>query len=166
MPVLKWSSSHAVFVTEIDDEHKEIFEAVSNLQKALASHDSALNQKLTQRLVACIVEHFAHEERLMRASRYGSMPWHKLQHDNARKRVLQFVARMEQGDANAGQELVEHLTSWLRDHTRLADRMMGAFLRNQRRYAKLTIRVGTKPVGACNWVNSKGDKFDPLAAKN
>ena len=33
MRSMKWSTSHAVFVTEIDDEHKEIFEAVSELQK-------------------------------------------------------------------------------------------------------------------------------------
>jgi hemerythrin len=167
MRTLKWSISHAVFVTEIDDEHKEIFQAVSNLQEALSRRDASPNLgKLTQRLVDCIVEHFAHEERLMRAARYGSLRWHKQQHDHARMRTGQFVARIEQGDAGAGIELVEYLTSWLRDHTRLADRMMGAFLRNRQRCVKLTFRAGTRPVDACDWVDSKGDKFDPLTAKS
>ncbi|SPF56827.1 Hemerythrin-like metal-binding protein [Candidatus Sulfopaludibacter sp. SbA4] len=163
MRSLKWSTSHAVFVTEIDDEHKEIFEALVSLQKLLSSRGLSLEiRKQTQRLTACIEAHFAHEERLMRAARYGSLRWHKQQHDNARKRVGQFVLRMEQGETKAGPELLDYLTSWLRYHTRLADRMMGAFLRNQRRgMCKLTFRAGTKPMDACAWVDSNGDTFDP-----
>jgi hemerythrin len=162
MRSLKWSTSHAVFVTEIDDEHKEIFEAVSNLQKALFNRGPSPEIcKLTQRLMACIVGHFAHEERLMRAARYGSVNWHKRQHDAARRRVEQFVLRMEQRDPKAGVALVEYLTSWLRDHTRLADRMMGAFLRNHRRICKLIFRAGTRPMDSCAWVDANGDRFDP-----
>ena len=167
MRSLKWSTSHAVFVTEIDDEHQEIFEAVTDLQGAL-SQDRPMGEirTLTERLTRRIVEHFAHEERLMRAARYGSMRWHKTQHDNAGRRVGQFVRRIEEGDSQAGPELVEYLTVWLRDHTRLADRMMGAFLRNQRRIGTVTFRAGTKPVAACEWVDSNGEKFNPLASVN
>jgi hemerythrin-like metal-binding protein len=107
MRSLKWSTSHAVFVTEIDDEHKEIFAAVSSVQRVFTS-GGPLSElpKLTQRLTCCIVDHFAHEERLMRAARYGSMRWHKKSHDNARRRVGQFVVLLEQGDTKAGIELV------------------------------------------------------------
>jgi hemerythrin len=38
MRSLKWSTSHAVFVTEIDDEHREIFGAVADLQNLLSGH--------------------------------------------------------------------------------------------------------------------------------
>lgn len=167
MRYLKWSTSHAVFVTEIDDEHKEIFEVVSNLQKVLSTRGPLLEiRKLTQRLVACTVEHFAHEERLMRASRYGSLRWHKRQHDTARSRVGQFVLRIEQGDTKAGPALIEYLNAWLCNHTRLADRMMGAFLRNQQRVCRLTFRAGTKPMDACDWVDANGDRFNPLSSKH
>ena len=37
MRSLKWSTSNAVFVTEIDDEHKEIFGAVSSVQEVFTS---------------------------------------------------------------------------------------------------------------------------------
>jgi len=148
-----------VFVTEIDDEHKEIFEAASNLQKALISQ-SPLQEisKLMQRLVSSVSAHFAHEERLMRGARYGSVSWHKKSHDAARRRVGQFAARVERGDAEAGRELIEYLTSWLHDHTSMADRMMGAFLRNQQRLmCKVTFRAGTKPLDACDWVDAARD---------
>ena len=38
---------------------------------------------------------------------------------------------------------------------------MGAFLRNQRRCMKLTLRAGTKPLDACAWVDVNGDAFNP-----
>ncbi|HEV3201873.1 MAG TPA: hemerythrin family protein [Bryobacteraceae bacterium] len=163
MRSLKWTTSHAVFITEIDDQHKEIFEALSNLQELLNSRVPLPEIcKLTQRLTSCIVEHFAHEERLMRAARYGSIRWHQQKHDAARRRVEQFVLRIEHGDTGAAFELVEYLTSWLHDHTRLPDRMMGAFLRNRERcMCRLTFRAGTKPKDACVWVDANGDTFDP-----
>jgi hemerythrin len=168
MRSLKWSTSHAVFVAEIDDEHKEIFHALSNLQKVLAGRGSTPEiQSLTQRLISSIAGHFAHEERLMRAARYTSLRWHKQAHDHARRRVGQFVLRIEQKDSKAGPDLVEYLTSWLNDHTRLADRMMGAFLRNQQRcMLKFTFRAGTKPLDACAWVDTNGDAFDPKIGEN
>ncbi len=99
----------------------------------------------------------------MRAARYGSLRWHKQQHNTARRRVQQFVHRIEQGDDEAGLALVEYLKSWLRNHARLADRMMGAFLRNRQRCMyKLTFQAATKPMEACSWVDAKGDSFNPL----
>ena len=166
MGCLKWNISHAVFVTEIDDEHREIFENVSLLESALISRSPLAEvRKLTQRLTDCIEEHFAHEERLMRAARYGSIQWHKRSHRAARRRVVQFVLRIRQGDYAAGLEMVEYLTAWLPDHAGVADRMMGAVLRNHQRCMwKMRFMAGTKPVDACVWVDTKGEPFDPAAA--
>jgi hemerythrin len=161
MRSLKWTTSDAVFVTEIDDQHKEIFEAMANAQKVfLGGSPSPELPELTERLVECIEGHFAHEERLMRAARYGSLQWHKTAHDHASKRVGQFVLRIEQGDTKAGLELVEYLTSWLHDHARLADRMLGAFLRNHQR-CTMSFRAGTKSLDSCSWVTASGRAFNP-----
>lgn len=165
MGSMKWTSSNAVYVTEIDDEHQEIFEAVSSLEDAL---DGGARQedisKNVDELVATVVGHFAHEERLMRAARYGSFAWHKKAHDAARKRVAQYALQVKKLDTKAGSELVNYLESWLREHTGLADRMMGAFLRNQERCMwKLTFRAGTKPADSRKWVRADGGAFDPQA---
>lgn len=167
MAHLKWSASHEVFVPDLDDEHKEIFEAVAELQKALTS-DTALTDlcRLTNHLATCAVDHFAHEERLMRAARYDSLRWHKQQHDGVRRQASQLAARIGQGDRAAGFELVEYLSSWLANHTRVADRMMGAFLRNERlRLGRVTFQAGTRPLDSCEWVSVKGDKFIPRVGR-
>ncbi len=120
-----------------------------------------------QRLTASVANHFAHEERLMRAARYASLRWHKARHDAARKRVQGFVHRIEQGETLAASELVEYLASWLHDHTRVADRMMAAALRNHRlSVGMLTFRAGTKPLDACEWVTIKGEPFEPRTHGN
>ncbi|MGA3099452.1 MAG: hemerythrin family protein [Bryobacteraceae bacterium] len=163
---LEWSASHAVFVAEMDDEHVEIFQSLSALQTSLATEappSTILKHCLA--LATQVEGHFAHEERLMRAARYDSFRWHKRSHDHARRRVGQFISRLEEGESDAGPTLVEYLISWLRDHTRLADMMLGAFLRNHRRSLyKVSFRAGTKPIDACEWVNSKGEKFDPASS--
>jgi len=163
MRSLKWSTSHAVFVTEIDDEHKEIFQTVGELQRALSGENPlAGTRELTAQLVARIQDHFAHEERLMRAARYGSLRWHKQKHDGALKQVGQYVGRIETGDTSAALALVEYLTAWLHEHTRLADLMLGSFLRNHNRgLYKMSFQAGTKPLNACAWVDASGTKFNP-----
>ena len=61
MPCLQWSTSHAVFVTETDDEHKEIFQAVGHVQEVLTSGSPLMEiHTATQRLTSSIVGHFAH----------------------------------------------------------------------------------------------------------
>src|SRR5260370_40797586 len=163
MPSLVWSTSHAVFVTEIDDEHKEIFEAISRVQQALTSRALVPEiHKLAERLMSSLVEHFAHEERLMRAARYGSARWHQRSHRAAGRRVGEFVARLDPGDTAAGDELVEYLTSWLPDHASVAHRMMCAALRNQQRCMwAMTFQAGTKPADACTWVDTRRDILRP-----
>jgi hemerythrin len=145
MRSLTWSTSDAVWFTEIDDDHKEIFEAVACLQKALSGPAPRTDVRQTvEDLIAAVAAHLAHEERLMRAARYPSLAWHKRLHEGARKQVLRFARRLEQGDERAASELAEYLTSWLQRHTRMADRMLGSFLRNQlRSIGKLTFRAET-----------------------
>jgi hemerythrin len=162
---MKWSTSDAVWFTEIDDEHKEIFEAVAGLQRAGSGPAAPPDfRKAIEHLIESVAGHFAHEERLMRAARYPSLAWHRRQHEAARKRVEEFAQRLDLGDGGAAAELVEYLTPWLHGHTRVADRMLSSFLRNQlRSIGKLTFRAGTKPADAGGWVNAKGETFDPLA---
>ena len=162
MRSLKWNSSHAVFVTEIDDDHKEIFDAISQFQAALSESPLVSNRNdLTGRLSLCLADHFAHEERLMRAARYGLLSWHKRSHDAARKRVARLVQRIGQGDSQAGPALVQYLSEWLPNHTRVPDMMLGAFLRNERRTGKIVFTAGTKAADAGVWLNSRGERFDP-----
>lgn len=132
MPILSWSHQHSVFDPEMDAEHQEIFLRVAGLQKSPPSGRPELAEKCTG-LIAEIIQHFSHEERLMRASRFPGYSWHKGQHDTLRKRVALLLPRVSNGEPDACKELVETLAEWLDRHTGVTDRMMASHLRNRSR---------------------------------
>ncbi|MGD0498756.1 MAG: hemerythrin family protein [Bryobacteraceae bacterium] len=131
MASVKRSSVHAVYIPKLDAEHRVIQEAVVELRRTveiggLTEQAQAALQGLMYRLSA----HLSGEERMMRSSVYPAYAWHKRQHDAARKRVKEFAGRVREGDPAAVPELLDFFKAWLRDHTGLHDRMMGAYLRN------------------------------------
>ena len=131
MRVFKWSKMHAVFIPEIDAEHKNIFRLAEELDRAVAGGAPAERaQAILRELISSGENHFAHEERLMRATHYAGAAWHKRQHDTVRKRVKEFAPRVEGGEKQAALLLLDFLSVWLRDHIRQADCMMAAHVRN------------------------------------
>jgi hemerythrin len=135
MSLFRWSNAHSVYLPEIDAEHRAIYRLGDELHKAvLANADSALLQPILVNLLETVEQHFRHEERLMRAIHYTSFTWHKGQHDAARKRSRALARRIAGGETAAAGEMVEFLSEWLRGHIAVADRMMGARLRNYLRF--------------------------------
>ncbi len=134
MQHFKWSKAHAVFLPEVDAEHRNIFRMAEELQQAVrAGADAARVQDLVRSLAVGLDEHFAHEERMMRTAACPDAAWHKSQHDTARRRIEQASADVEEGNLDAAGEMVEWLGKWFKDHMSLSDRMMGAHVRNYER---------------------------------
>ena len=131
MSLFKWSSDYSVYLPEIDAEHRELYRLGNEFHKALLAGTSVeqLNV-LVANLMAAEEQHFRHEERLMKAMHYQGLAWHKKQHDAARKRSKELAKRVAEGDANASADVLKFLSQWLTDHITVADRMMGASLRN------------------------------------
>jgi hemerythrin-like metal-binding protein len=134
MSRLKWSEANAIFVPEVDAEHRSLYLLAVDLKKALANGADAeeINTKV-RALLAEVEDHFAHEERMMREAEYAMFDWHKGQHDALRKRAALCAGRIQAGDRKAGKELIDFTSRWLADHMAVADKMMGAALRNHRR---------------------------------
>lgn len=137
MALFHWTSEHAVFVPEIDAEHRAIFDAAAELERAATAHaPQSRLREMVRALAGHAEDHFAHEERLMRQARYEALDWHKKQHDGLRRKLKQFAGRIENNDREAPSALLHYLAAWLRDHTAVADRLMGARLRNFERERK------------------------------
>ena len=101
--LFKWSKMHAVFIPEIDAEHQNIFRLADELRQAVAGGAPADQaQAILRELIASAEDHFAHEERLMRSTGYPASAWHKGQHDTVRKKVKEFVPRIEGGERPGG----------------------------------------------------------------
>lgn len=124
------SGGYSIFISEIDAEHRTLFRLVDELATALDSRAPRVPSELLESLASHMQQHFAHEERLMRASRYDALKWHKGQHDGARRQAKRFVKRIQEGDREAGAEMLQYLAGWLQSHVPVTDRMMAAYLRN------------------------------------
>jgi hemerythrin len=133
MQPFKWNKKHEVFVPELDAEHREVFRVAEELRAIASAGDGEQTQTLLSKLAADAEEHFRHEERLMRSAHYPLLDWHKKQHETVRKRIRKYSAEMNAGDPQAVTALLDFLAVWLKDHTGLSDRMMGAYIRNYRR---------------------------------
>ena len=132
-------------VPEFDAEHRGLYRHLSELLRALKPGvpDDRLGDVL-QSVVEHAQDHFAHEERALRSAGYAALEWHKQQHDTGRKRIQSAVRRFKSGDRQVLADLLEFLERWLSDHTAVADRMAGAYLRNFER-AKSRASVGYRP---------------------
>jgi len=118
---------------EIDSEHRILFRIAEDLDLAvgLRAGPDQVNPVLRE-FVACAAAHFAHEERLMRDAGCPSYHWHELQHETTAARVASLQKRSERGDPDAIPLLLQFLDDWMKDHIRLSDRMMVAYLHNHR----------------------------------
>ena len=131
MSLFKWSSAYSVYLPEIDAEHREIYRLAHEFHKSLlAGADPERLKSLLTNLLEAEEQHFRHEERLMKAIHYSGAAWHKRQHDAARKKSKELAKRVAEVDATASVDLLKFLSQWLHDHMSVADRMMGASLRN------------------------------------
>jgi hemerythrin-like metal-binding protein len=134
MQSFKWTKAVAVGVPEVDAEHRNLFRMAEELhQAARAGSEAARVRELTRSLLTSIEEHFAHEERMMKAASCPDMAWHMMQHDTLRKRLSLFASDIEAGNTEAPMAMLEYLHRWLKDHLGLTDRMMGAHVRNYER---------------------------------
>src|SRR5689334_10588106 len=124
----------AVDVPEIDEEHAALFRLCSELESAFKDAAPAREvESLVANLKTRSQEHFAHEEREMRSGGYAHYGWHRRQHQAARAKLKLLERGARSGDREAARDAAVSLNRWLHDHIAVADRMLGAFLRNRRR---------------------------------
>lgn len=118
-------------VPAMDAEHQEMFRLAGELRDALLTAEGAGRaQLLCRRLTAETNSHFSHEERLMRDAEYPAYGWHERQHWTARAKLAALDRAVQRGERREMFEALESLATWMRDHTSVADRMAGSYLRN------------------------------------
>ncbi len=130
MRLFHWTSAKSVYIPEFDAEHRNLYELGERLHRQWSAGASAAAMiPAVRALLDAAGDHFAHEERRMRAARYPLLNWHKRQHETAHNASRPLLGRIEAGDRKAVKELLDLLARWMKDHLAVADRMMAANLR-------------------------------------
>ena len=133
--MLEWTTSLAVGVSEIDAQHRTLFERAAELEAAVRAREPGGR---VGSIFECLDEyaraHFASEERLMREVDYPEMERHVHEHLEFRRRLASLVPHWESEGPSAAMTmaLLGFLDRWLSDHVTASDRQLGAFVREWR----------------------------------
>jgi len=128
MPLMQWNDSFSVGVTEIDTQHKNLVSYLNDLHFAMSQgKGNTILQSLLTRLVAYTQVHFATEEKYMQQWNYPGYVYHKGEHEAFVKKVAEFKAKFEGGQAVLSIEILMFLKDWVGNHIQGTDRKYGPF---------------------------------------
>jgi hemerythrin-like metal-binding protein len=128
---LQWSEDHAVFIPELDEQHRGLLEVSQELRTAVLTGESRERLEfLAGRMAIRLAAHFRYEEGLMRGSRYSAIDWHERQHQAARVKLALLWEAIRGHGAESVFAALEELAGWFLDHASVADRMLAAHIRN------------------------------------
>jgi hemerythrin len=128
---IPWLSSYEVNVSEIDEQHRELFRMFNDLLDAMWDGKGKTVIQTKLRFMAnYVATHFATEETYMVRYNFPDYPIHKKAHDDFTVRVVDFLKVYEWEGARIDTlvSVVQRLGTWTRDHIRDLDQEMGKFL--------------------------------------
>jgi len=121
---MQWDSALSCGVEEIDNEHKELFRIVGELQK-VANTEKAIEKSnmALDFLGDYVVKHFAHEEALMCACTYPNMEEHKKLHAKFVQTFLDLKKKFEESNEplSVSTQINYAAMSWLINHIKVID---------------------------------------------
>jgi hemerythrin-like metal-binding protein len=133
MAELTWSDRYAVGVEAIDDEHKQLFDAVRGLESAMARFAQPAEMgELLKKLSASTARHFADEEAMMREAKYPGLVLHMANHQRLMEKMEAFAARHSQSGVAVNQHALNFLRDWLLHHIENDDVRLGAWLHERK----------------------------------
>jgi len=133
---IQWSDNLASGSTDIDTQHKELFQRINSLLAAFEKGTAGIDEvtKTVQYLTDYVVFHFGNEEKYMAKYDYSSSSAHKAQHAQFVKNFLKLKERLMSKGMNAqlAVEMKELCVDWLINHIKYSDRALGMHLKLKR----------------------------------
>jgi len=131
---MRWTQDLSVGVEEIDNQHKELFDRINNL-------DSAMKQSRAKEEVVRLIEfldkyviiHFGAEEKYMTDYDYTGYALHKTKHDWFKKEFSDIRTKLD-AEGITPDVIVRSnnlLITWFSNHIRSIDMMLGSFLKSK-----------------------------------
>ncbi len=129
---IEWTEDLATGSSEIDRQHKELFNRVNALLEACRQgKGKAEVSKVVQFLDDYVTTHFSEEEKYMRKYDYPTYATHKAQHLEFIENFSELKRQIEK--EGAGVHLLvktnHMIVQWLINHISKVDRALGTFLK-------------------------------------
>ena len=118
-----WSDKLSLGIDKIDVQHKELVSLINQLHRAMKMQAGAREaEAVLAKLAEYTVYHFGFEEKLFDKYGYPQAGPHKKIHRDLVASVTAFQQDLRAGKAGLSMELMNFLTSWLKEHIMKTDR--------------------------------------------
>ena len=122
MSLLRWREEFSIGIADVDQEHRELVELISILQKDLrVGTDTAIIVRALENIYTQIASHFALEEKIMRDMRYPAMAVHQEDHETLLDDLRDIIDQVRDDGVLDETGLTDDLDRWFSDHFRTHD---------------------------------------------
>jgi hemerythrin-like metal-binding protein len=126
---VRWSPDLAIDDSQIDFQHRQLLDAMCDLETAIARGDRRLIAETAGFLDQYAIVHFADEERACELAGWEGLSGHRALHAVFRARLSSLHDALGRGDLAAGREALGFLAEWLIGHIRGSDRQFAPAVR-------------------------------------
>jgi|WetSurMetagenome_2_1015567.scaffolds.fasta_scaffold55709_3 hemerythrin len=129
MAFIEWNNSYSVGVNEIDMQHQKLVNMINELHDAmLLGKGKDLLGKIVNGLIDYAQLHFTTEEKYFDQFKYPDKGPHKKEHSDFTLKIAEFKTGFDSGKLGLSINVMDFLSSWLRNHIMVVDKKYGPFL--------------------------------------
>ncbi len=126
--MLAWKDEYSVDVAALDDQHKELFKLLNDLNEALEQEESVdIDYALTQMHVYMLF-HFTSEEHLLAKYGYPDLEQHVEEHRKFKTKVEDFQQQCLENRQKLAEQVRDYLMEWIGSHVLETDKEYSTFL--------------------------------------
>jgi len=130
--MFEWQENMSVGIREIDSHHKRIIALINKLEASLGKgEDQAITAEILTEVSNYTIYHFFAEESLMEKHGYPGYEQHKSEHLKLTGITFDFMGKLSGNKTSLGQELLDFLINWLKDHILVTDMKYAPFFHDK-----------------------------------
>ncbi len=130
---IRWKESYSCNVTEIDNQHKKLFEigdelySLINLNDGIDRYDEII--AIVEKLKDYAIYHFQYEEKLLKEYGFNKLGDHSKQHDKFVKKIIELEHKdIDDGQKQITVDMVLFIADWIENHILGTDMQYKDFL--------------------------------------
>jgi len=129
---VSWSDSYAMGIKVIDDQHKDLLNFVNELFNHATGNEYEERtwfKEVIQQAVQYVKEHFATEEKYMKATHFPGYAEHKKTHDEFTLTIVKSVKDFDAGKRLVLEKFAYFLKDWVLSHIAVMDKQYCTYFR-------------------------------------
>jgi hemerythrin len=132
IPIFQWRDEYSINVSEMDNDHKRLFEISNRLYEAINSGE---NRSELENILNLIInhtgQHFDKEENLMEKYNFPERNIQHKQHELFRETVLQYKTKFKSNEIEIDMDFINLHKDWVINHILTEDRKYGIHLNRE-----------------------------------